>query len=186
MGYPIWISLVLTVLVLVIYLFLKDSILKIKEIPREIKSLRRKFKKYFGLRIDWKWFSKDTSLKSWRDKNSKQQIIIQNRIDTVLPPLAKTFLDFCEKRNTLMEPYYSAQVGKEAETELDNKKDLKRLSMLESDIALAEGKFQEACKVAKEAGFTVKTSAKEYIPPSAKEHIQEMIKKEAKKAEEKS
>ncbi len=132
------------------------------------KDLRKKFKKCFGIPIDWKWFSKDTSYKPWRDKNSKQQIIIQHRIDTVLFPLAKAFLGLCEKRDKLMEPYYSAQSGGKLGN-LNNGKDLKMLEKLENTIAVAESKFQEACKVAREGGFKVKESAREYIEEKTKQ-----------------
>lgn len=127
------------------------------------KDWHKQFKKYFSISIDWRYFSRDTGFKSWRDKHSKEQIIIRNRIDTVLSPLSNTFLDFCKKRDGLMEPYYSAQSGEKVEASLNNKRDLKKLTKLESNVSLAESKFREACETAQEAGFTVKTSAKEYL-----------------------
>lgn len=140
---------------------------------RKEKDWHKQFKKYFSISIDWRYFSKDTGFKPWRDKHSKEQIIIRNRIDTVLPPLSNTFFDFCKKRDELMEPYYSAQSGEEGEasSSLKNKRDLKKLTELESNISLAEKKFRETCEAAQEAGFTVKTSAKEYRETKKKEKV---------------
>jgi len=146
---------------------------------RKEENWRKQFKKYFGMSIDWRYFTRDTSYKSWRDKRSKEQIIIQYGVDTVLSPRAKIFLDFCEKRNKLMEPYYSAQSGERVETELNNKKDLKRSEKLENDISLAEDKFQNAVKAAKEGGFQVKASAREYIKKETKQVVEEEEEKES-------
>lgn len=164
LGYSIWVSLGLVVLFVVIYRFLFDLISKDRKIPREVKSLRKKFKKYFGLEIDWKWFSKDTSDKSWRDKNSKQEIIIQHKIDNILPPLAKDFLEACNKEGELMSPYYGGQ-----ERKINEKKDLKKISEIQKEISLTKEKFQNTVKVAREGGFKASESAKEYVETEKKE-----------------
>jgi len=130
---------------------------------RKEKDWRKQFKKYFGMSIDRRYFTRDTSYKSWRDKRSKEQLVIQYGIDTELSPLAKNFLDPCEKRDKLMEPYYSLKPGEEVEATLNNRKDLKELGRLENQISLAEEKFRNACRVAKEGGFVVKNTAKEYL-----------------------
>jgi len=150
-----------------------------KRIAGEAVDWQKKFKKYFGLEIDWEWFSKDTIYKSWRDKNSKEQVIIQNRIDKILPLLAEKFLKVCEEEKRLMEPYYSSSSilrtnGKGVSKVKNEKKDLNRLKKIRMEISITEDKFQNAKKAAQEGGFQVEASAREYI----KKETKQVVKKE--------
>lgn len=107
-----------------------------------------KFRKYFGIWIDWRWFSKNTSFKIWRDKYSKQQVIIQYRIDDVLPQLTKDFMNACRKEMELMKPYFEESKGK-----INSRKALKKLRRVQRRISLTKERFQNATKVARKAGF---------------------------------
>ena len=129
---------------------------------KEYRRRKRQFKRCFHISVDWRWFSKDTSYRSWRDKNSKQGMIIQHRIDNDLPPLAKPFLGACEKENAVMNPYYSDYYSDEGKHKINEKKDLRRISKIQKEISSTNEKFQNAVKVAKEGGFKASESAKDY------------------------